>query len=702
MIRPAHSTTPPDDRLRQWLLAGLTATLTARLLYPSESVASEGDGLPSVMLWFGLAFCWCLDALRRSPRPIRIGPTTLAIAALVAWHSAAAVWAVFHVAPRPALNMLWEWVGFGFAFFLARQLVQTQREGRAIAAVMIAMAVGLSAQGGYQMAWEHPRLVAAYHNDPDATLRDAGCWAPPGTATLGLFESRLTTNQPLGGFALTNSLAGYLAPWLVVGACVVWPHRWNRPAAKLAAIACLLAVAACLALTGSRSGMIAVGIGLTLAFVRRKKWWWGIAAAALIGGILLCSSELGQRAVRSFGYRVQYWQSTLKMIGDHPVWGAGPGNFQTEYTRYKLPEASEEVADPHNFALEIWATAGTPALLALAAVLGCFAWQWSRPGKTPAAESGESSDGSRFVWTGLAAGCVLALPLGFLSLNRLDFVPIWLDLPVALASLALLWPWVEKGSLAPAVAATAVVTLLIHLSASGGIGFPGVANSLWVLMALAINCRGAEPTARSTSRLDIGIGLVALLAAGPAFYFTGFAPAIESQRWLRAASTGENRVWFCFEQAIKADPWSPQAWYHLSDAEFGAWQKTGNPKDLAHFEQFFAQAIRLDPHSSSAWRHAGDQWMAVYDKTKQPAHAEKAATALEKAVEFYPNDGDHRAALAIALKAVGDEAGFRRAAARALELDDQTPHADKKLAEPIRQQLTQGLGQKPSKKGTHE
>src|SRR5258708_11164735 len=31
-------------------------------------------------------------------------------------------------------------------------------------------------------------------------------------------------------------------------------------------------------------------------------------------------------------------------------------NFRTFYLRYMSPTAAEEIADPHNFALEIWAT----------------------------------------------------------------------------------------------------------------------------------------------------------------------------------------------------------------------------------------------------------------------------------------------------------------------------------------------------------
>ena len=54
--------------------------------------------------------------------------------------------------------------------------------------------------------------------------------------------------------------------------------------------------------------------------------------------------------------------------------GVGPGNFGDHYTRFKLPTASEEIADPHNGFLEVWATAGTPALVALVVTLGLVLW----------------------------------------------------------------------------------------------------------------------------------------------------------------------------------------------------------------------------------------------------------------------------------------------------------------------------------------
>ena len=46
---------------------------------------------------------------------------------------------------------------------------------------------------------------------------------------------------------------------------------------------------------------------------------------------------------------------------------------------YKLPQSSEEIRDPHNLFLEVWATAGVWAVLALAAALALAFWNLLGP-----------------------------------------------------------------------------------------------------------------------------------------------------------------------------------------------------------------------------------------------------------------------------------------------------------------------------------
>ena len=530
---------------RPWLLGGMTALFVARPLFPSEAAAIYGDGLPVVMLWIALGVFWLLGAIGQRQFQLRFGWTDAAVLLLVVWHTVAALWAVADGTPRPAMNMLWEWVGLGLCFFLARQFIATPREGRAVAAVMVALAVAVSAYGLYQCAFEFPATRAIYKANPERALRDAGLSFPPHSPGRKLFEDRLANNEPTATFALCNSLAGFLAPWLVVLAGMIGSGVRNR---KQWAGMLILAIpiAACLLLTKSRSGYLGAGAGLASVWLlsrgRRVRIGWKLPAAVVALAILLTSAAVAvegpavlERASKSFGYRLQYWQSSLRMIADNPWMGCGPGNFQEVYTQYKLPEASEEIADPHDFLLEIWATAGTPAALAFLGVLGCFAWSVSRGEGRGAGDGGKSEirnpkseipnpksqirnpkseipnskssinnqqstilnfpDAWLQVFLGGLVGFLLSLPLGMLSAAPPGLMPVLLGLPLAAATIGVLLVWIRDGRLPRWLPAVGVVVLLIDLLATGGIGFPGVAGTLWLLLALGLQHEPARRTA---------------------------------------------------------------------------------------------------------------------------------------------------------------------------------------------------------------
>ena len=139
-----------------------------------------GDGLTMVMLWLALGIFWLLGAIGRPRFAIRFGGTDAAVLLLVGWHTAAALWATRLGSPRPAVNMLWEWLGLGLGFLLARQFVATPREARALAAVMIGLAVALSGYGLYQCVYEIPHTRASTRRTritrfatPDSGIRPA-------------------------------------------------------------------------------------------------------------------------------------------------------------------------------------------------------------------------------------------------------------------------------------------------------------------------------------------------------------------------------------------------------------------------------------------------------------------------------------------------------------------------------------------------
>ena len=238
------------------------------------------------MLWLLLAVLWFVAAVGRPKFSIRFGAADAAVLLLVVWHTIAAVWAVRNGSPRPAINMLWEWLGMAAGFFLARQLLTTPRELRAAVAVMVALAVGIAGYGVYQWRWEIPQTQAMYKADPEAALRKAGLMYAAGSPERTLYDDRVRTAAPMATFALSNSLAAFLSPWLVILAAIAgshWAGRENRRR-LWGILPCCVLIAACLLLTRGRGGCIAALLGLgtllLLAPILRRRLNWKLPAAA--------------------------------------------------------------------------------------------------------------------------------------------------------------------------------------------------------------------------------------------------------------------------------------------------------------------------------------------------------------------------------------------------------------------------------------
>ena len=713
---PPAAPLAPGERLRPWLLGGACGLVVARPLFPSESAILRGDGLPVVMLWIALAVFWLLGAIGHRGLRLRLGWVDGAVLLAVGLHTVSGVWATAHASPRPALNALWEWIGLGLSFLLVRQLVLGRREARAVVAVMAGLAVALAVYGLYQYFYSLPATRARYDRDPEGMLAEAGLDYPRGSRERELFEKRLHSVEPLGTFALTNSLAGFLAPWLIVvlGTAVAGTGEGlSRKRLWMGVLGAALPVGMCLVLTKSRTAYLATIAGMLLLGVL---WRGGVrlggkvlavAAAALpllvalaiaTGGL---DREVLSEAGKSLGYRLQYWQSSLEMIADHPWVGCGPGNFREAYPAYKLPTASEEIADPHNFLLEIWATAGTPAMAAfVAAIAGVFATvlaargqrrETTDPRSAPAGPARHrATDRPWFVLGGGVAGFLLGILIGLSSdAPAGPLLPI-LGLPAAAGVVALLWGWVHQGELPAALPLIAVVVALVNLSAAGALVFPGVSGTLWLLMALGVNLAGTAAVATLSRPKLVGL-LVLALGLAAVCYATAYSPVVRSRAALERAQErpGQAEQWLL--QAAKADPWSAEPWSQLASLAFRRWAVDVEPDGLARFERYAEKACTLAPNSSPEWRTVADSYCAAYQKLGTLQDLKKAVRAYQKVVLLYPNSAEHQAALALAMRAAGDGEGFREHGARALWLDKITPHTDKKLDPRVRDELRNSL-----------
>ncbi|MDX1945337.1 MAG: O-antigen ligase family protein [Pirellulaceae bacterium] len=723
--RTASALAVPDRsrRLDDWLLAGATALIVATPLVPSEATIPFGAAAPLHLLWVLLLIGWLLAGLLRPEPRIRLGWTALAAAALIGWHTLAALTAGLEGHGRHALNSLWQWIGYGLAGLLLLQLLRGAADCRALVAVLISLAAAEAAHGGYEYFVSQPAQLAEFERDPPAAFRAAGVTSE---VQQQQFRWRLEAKEPLGTFALTNSLAGLIAPWLMALLGIALASLGGPELRKtlLGSLAIALVLGGCLLLTKSRTALLAVGGGVGLLAIygrgessRLAAWIdWKLLAGAAAVAVLLALGVVGlggldievlSEAPLSVRYRVEYWRATAAMIAEHPLLGCGPGNFQTCYTRYKLPQASETVGDPHNFLLEVWATAGTPALLALLAVGAAFTWELARR-KTPAIDPpAEPSANPWPIYAGALAGLLLGYPLGALvgypppQLTWLPLPVIWvIGLPIAAFAVWLLDPWVRRGSLPLAVPVLALVVLLVNLLAAGAASFPGVFLGVWVLIPVALVVARSPVWNWRLTRPMLLAHLATALALLTLIVRTEVNPVLTaSARQLlatEAISAGNQaQAEADLLAAAAADRWSPEPWRMLAELRAQVHAQTGNPADYDRFAAAAEEFRRRDPHHDRQFESRGHWLLLAWRKTGRSELLEEAIEAYHAAAEWHPALALHQAQLAWTLHLAGESAAATAAAERALALDAVNPHAELKLARQRVYDPEDGPGNRP-------
>src|SRR5262249_54045748 len=102
----------------------------------------------------------------------------------------------------------------------------------------------------------------------------------------------------------------------------------------------------------------------------------GLVGVALVVGLAAATGGLDRfvfsEAFKSLSYRGEYWTASWRMLTARwarALLGVGPGNFRSFYLEYKLPESSEEIADPHNLFFDIWSSGGLIGLVGLGLLL---------------------------------------------------------------------------------------------------------------------------------------------------------------------------------------------------------------------------------------------------------------------------------------------------------------------------------------------
>ena len=652
---------------------GLAALMVLTVLVPSDSVeVHDGKGLVLVLLWLLFGLAWCINR-RRDQEPVRWGLVETTVTLLVLAHTVSCLWMASRGNARATQNVMWQWIAFGVGFLMIRQLVDCSRTSRALCAVMLALAVSLSLEGMYESFYVVPQRYHRYFDNNETVrlemLQQAGIVAPKGTPMRYHFESRLQSTEPTTTFSLTNSLAGFLAPWLVIAiGMTVLCYRSGEKGKTLPGsrrdrllgiapelIVCIL-LGFCLLLTKSRSGWIAVGVGMLVILVGQRGRGRHRVTPWILGSFLLLTLGLGvlaflverldwlvfSQTLDSFSFRLQYWFASLRMIGDYPLLGCGPGNFQEYYMQYKLPVASETVADPHNWILEIWATAGTLSLIAVVLLVCAVARAMKQAGR----EKPENTRGravEKSIYGGAILGALLAFPYSVLADSPMGSTRlIALGLPVMVLVGARLHGWVKRGAFPAWLPAAALLCWLVNLLASGGIGTPGVAQGGWLLLVmLLVAGMSGRDAARLPPRGLVTI-MVVLLATMAGFLATAYWPVMSSRTRLseahQAARRQDHDAWQeLLQQACDADPHWPSPAMELAALQHDLWgQERENSRQA--FGEAADDLLRRDPRSATTHAFMASCYMVAYQQHQQPEDLGRARTLFLRAHQLHPSD----------------------------------------------------------------
>ncbi|MBP86148.1 MAG: hypothetical protein CMJ64_05450 [Planctomycetaceae bacterium] len=691
------------EALRPWYLGATVALLVATPLIPSEAPAT-GTSIGLVMAWLVLLFAAAASNATAGRPAIRFRSVDAALLVFLALHTLSALVMAQYGQPRQTLNMLWHWIGLGAAFFLLRHLLRTAAESRALVVVMIALAVCLSMHGYYQYFYDLPKTRRIYEANPDKALREAGIVAPEGSVERAQFESRLSSTEPIATFSLTNSLAGLLAPWLLCAVGIgLMSRKGNkrRHQVQIAAVLSALLLAGCLVLTKSRAAYLATIVGLTFLGVygRRTGWrpgWKTLTSAGAVVtmlfliGVLLGAIDLKvlTESSKSLSYRVQYWQATRAMIADYPLFGCGPGNFQQYYPAYKLPEASETIADPHNFLFEIWATSGSLACIAFVAIVVCFVIVMlrARNGEQLEASAPEEQDlgNVRAVYWGALGSGPLGFGCGLIVQHAPDVAIFLVGFPVAAIIIAMWHWWVVDGRLEVVPLTSALLVLLVNLLVAGGISFAGVSLTLWIVIAVVLNQR-PELQDRWVCRRPAAaaIALATLCLVG-GFWYSTYNPVLNVGGALLQARTllATQRIPDADKQlrlATAADPYSFQPWDELARLRHQIWMNQPNSRGEAVFREAIGELVARHPRSEGIQRECGHWFLDAFRQTGDPRYLEETLLHYQAASELYPNYNLGQAQLAWTLHLL-EKAAAKGVAAEALRLDALNPHVEQKLA----------------------
>ena len=742
---------PMGEKKESWvyrLPAQLACFLLAMCLVLSQfnpcdaTSVSLGRSLPFIILAMCVGFFVAIDTV--------LMPTQQESGELFRWLSVSfAVFGVWlwvcstlvpgHGNARFAYNGCWQWIAEGVLTLAVSKLCMRSRIAESVCGLMLSCAAGTVAYAIYQYWISMPAFRARFALDPDSMFSEMGILA--GSSEAMQFASRLESLEPTGPFALTNSLAGLMAAWLVfvvvmcggqaaASMALSTVHQGSKAtrvywASLIVGAGLSSGFFVTMLFTKSRSAWLAAILGLIAACIFHpilRRSGWALARRfrfPLAGGTALCTVVLCgfliqdpmivAEAGKSLSYRFDYWRGAIELMELEPWTGYGVANFQQNYNRVKVMTASESPADPHNFILETGTAGGLPLLAVLAAILLVLFLKMLRLSRLRTSEAspfasnvGAMEDGRLAMISGGALGLIGILLFGFFFGDDDAFTTSILFVVVSVAVFAIVQRlrWIVSNETTASVCLISACVVLVHLLASGGWMQPGLMNSVCVLVGIAFGMAtvqggSAQQGVKEHFWLYPVLGLLVMILMLADFARTMFLPVLGSPAVVSAVSDSsaagqEPRQWL---DLAKVDPFDPElprvaANRCVEMLRRNDLSQASREKLVEVFEASCEEYIRRDPNQWMPFTECG-RWVAILADA-EPVGSQGKASNLEKkklayrfflkAAEHYPNSAQTQLQAAVGAAWCGETREARLHWNKAEEIDRKTTHSDRKLS----------------------
>jgi probable O-glycosylation ligase (exosortase A-associated) len=330
-------------------------------------------------------------------------------------------------------------------------------------------------------------LVLHLFASPDGLRRFAWCvvagtlWLVKSAVVLW-FSAHPDRVDTIGG---QGNGANFLALMIVLSLPILLVMiRSGRRIERLAALALLPLWVFSLAISGSRGGFLAAAAVALLFVAASRGRVAALSLAGLAGALLFLLAPDGWRTrmetIGEYGKdlsarsRLELWEVSVRISGEHPVLGVGPENFRLVSPRYtSLRQARTGAAlVAHNTFLQTLAEQGALGLALLLATFASAAFAFRRAARA----APPTPEGRRF--RDLCFGLLLSLA-GFaacsMTLSNLHVDPLWWWFglaPAAVAASRRLATLEEVRLLleTPAPAAPPRRSVLFHRAPAGALG----------------------------------------------------------------------------------------------------------------------------------------------------------------------------------------------------------------------------------------